>query len=68
MRFPVASIIAFASTMMTLEPGDVILTGAPTAAEVSHGSPRWLRDGDIVEVEIDSVGRLRNYVTAAKAR
>jgi acylpyruvate hydrolase len=68
MRFPVANIIAFASTMMTLEPGDVILTGAPSAVETSHGSPRWLRDGDIVEVEIDSLGRLRNYVTKAKTR
>jgi 2-keto-4-pentenoate hydratase/2-oxohepta-3-ene-1,7-dioic acid hydratase in catechol pathway len=68
MRFPVANIIAFASTMMTLEPGDVILTGTPSAAETSHGSPRSLRDGDIVEVEIGSLGRLRNYVTKAKAR
>jgi 2-keto-4-pentenoate hydratase/2-oxohepta-3-ene-1,7-dioic acid hydratase in catechol pathway len=68
MRFPVANIIAFASTMMTLEPGDVILAGAPSAAETSHGSPRSLRDGDIVEVEIGSLGRLRNYVTKAKAR
>jgi len=66
MRFPVANIIAFTSTIMMLEPGDVILTGTPYGVGSSHDPPRWLCDGDVIEVEISSLGRLRNYVTRAK--
>ncbi len=62
MIFPVAHIIAFASTLMTLEPGDVILTGTPAGVGASRTPPRWLREGDVVEVAVESVGRLRNYV------
>jgi 2-keto-4-pentenoate hydratase/2-oxohepta-3-ene-1,7-dioic acid hydratase in catechol pathway len=64
MIFPVAELIAFASRLMTLEPGDVILTGTPAGVGSSAKPPRWLRDGDIVEVEIQAVGRLRNFVRA----
>lgn len=67
LRFPVGSIVAFASSIMTLEPGDVILTGAPSAPE-RIGERRWLRDGDLIEVEIDALGRLRNFVTLASRR
>jgi acylpyruvate hydrolase len=63
LRFPVASIVTFAASIMTLEPGDVILTGTPGAPAIA-GERRWLRDGDLIEVEIDSLGRLRNYVTS----
>jgi 2-keto-4-pentenoate hydratase/2-oxohepta-3-ene-1,7-dioic acid hydratase in catechol pathway len=66
MRFSVANIVAFASTIMLLEPGDVVLTGTPSGVGASQDPPRWLRDGDVVEVEIDSLGRLRNYVTNAR--
>jgi 2-keto-4-pentenoate hydratase/2-oxohepta-3-ene-1,7-dioic acid hydratase in catechol pathway len=68
MRFSVAEIIAHASTIMALEAGDVILLGAPTGAEVSAEQVRWIREGDLVEVEVESLGRLRNYVTSAKSR
>jgi 2-keto-4-pentenoate hydratase/2-oxohepta-3-ene-1,7-dioic acid hydratase in catechol pathway len=50
-----------------LEAGDVILAGAPSGIEVSEKQERWIRDGDIIEVEIESLGRLRNYVTSAKS-
>jgi 2-keto-4-pentenoate hydratase/2-oxohepta-3-ene-1,7-dioic acid hydratase in catechol pathway len=63
LRFPVASIVTFAASIMTLEPGDVILTGTPGAPAIA-GERRCLRDGDLIEVEIDSLGRLRNYVTS----
>ena len=66
MRFSVANIVSFASTIMVLEPGDVILTGTPAGVGASQDPPRWLRDGDVVEVEIDSLGQLRNYVTNAR--
>ena len=48
--------ISFASQVMTLEPGDILFTGTP-------GEPPKLADGDVVEVEIDGVGVLRNPVT-----
>ena len=62
MLFPIAEIIAFVSKLMTLEPGDVLLTGTPAGVGASRTPPRWLRDGDVVEIEIERVGRLRNYV------
>jgi 2-keto-4-pentenoate hydratase/2-oxohepta-3-ene-1,7-dioic acid hydratase in catechol pathway len=57
MIFHVDQIIAFASSIMTLEPGDVIMTGTPAGI-----SP--LNPGDIVEVTIDGLGKLRNTVAA----
>ena len=62
MIFPVAELIAFASRLMTLEPGDVILSGTPSGVGAAASPPRWLADGDVVEVEIAGVGRLRNHV------
>jgi acylpyruvate hydrolase len=67
MHFPVARIVAFASQLMTLEPGDVILTGTPGGVGAAREPARWLRDGDVVEVEIERVGRLVNYVRAERA-
>jgi len=54
MIFPPSALIAFISGIMTLEPGDVILTGTPSGV-----GP--LADGDTVEVEIEGIGTLRNY-------
>jgi 2-keto-4-pentenoate hydratase/2-oxohepta-3-ene-1,7-dioic acid hydratase in catechol pathway len=62
MLFGVASLVAFASRLMTLEPGDVILTGTPAGVGAARTPPRWLRDGDLVEVAVERVGQLRNYV------
>lgn len=67
MRFSIAQVIAHVSTTMVLEAGDVILAGAPSGIEVPEKQERWIRDGDIIEVEIESLGRLRNYVTSAKS-
>lgn len=60
---PVADLVAKASQLMTLEPGDVVLTGAPQGG--LREDPRLLSDGDVVEVEIERVGRLAVYVRAA---
>jgi 2-keto-4-pentenoate hydratase/2-oxohepta-3-ene-1,7-dioic acid hydratase in catechol pathway len=57
MVFGVTQLIAFASTIMTLEPGDLLLTGTPSGV-----SP--LQPGDTVEVKIDGLGALRNPVAA----
>jgi len=62
MIFSVAEIIAFASRLMTLHPGDVLLTGTPAGVGAARTPQRWLRDGDVVEIEIERVGRLANYV------
>ena len=62
MLFGVAALVSFASRLMTLEPGDVILTGTPAGVGAARTPPRWLRDGDVVEVAIERVGRLRTYV------
>ena len=58
--------IAFASSLMSLEPGDVILTGTPSGVDAERTPERWLRDGDVVEVDIERVGRLVNHVTEEK--
>jgi len=57
--FNVAAIVSFVSRHVTLEPGDLIYTGTP-------GTTTPLKPGDVVEVEIQDVGILRNPVTAAK--
>jgi 2-keto-4-pentenoate hydratase/2-oxohepta-3-ene-1,7-dioic acid hydratase in catechol pathway len=49
---------------MTLEPGDVIATGTPAGVGDSRKPPRYLRDGDIVQITVDGVGTLRNPVAA----
>jgi acylpyruvate hydrolase len=66
MIFPVDELIAFASRLMTLEPGDVILTGTPAGVGAAADPPRWLSDGDIVEVEIEGVGRLKSFVRSER--
>jgi len=55
----VAAIVSFASMHVTLEPGDLIYTGTP-------GKTQEIRPGDVVEVEIEGVGTLRNPVKAGK--
>jgi len=62
MIFPVDEVIAFASRLMTLEPGDVLLTGTPSGVGAASTPPRYLRDGDLVEVEIEGIGLLHNTV------
>jgi 2-keto-4-pentenoate hydratase/2-oxohepta-3-ene-1,7-dioic acid hydratase in catechol pathway len=61
MVFGPAFLVAYISRMMTLEPGDLILTGTPAGIGA-------LEDGDTVEVEIEKIGVLRNTVTAAAGR
>ncbi len=66
MIFPVARTIAFLSSLMTLEPGDIVSTGTPSGVGFRRKPPVFLRDGDIVEVEIERIGSIRNPVVGAK--
>jgi acylpyruvate hydrolase len=62
MTFSVAQLLAFASRIAALEPGDVLLTGTPAGVGKARRPPRWLRAGDVVEIEIERVGTLSNPV------
>ena len=62
MLFPVARQIAYISTFTTLVPGDIIVTGTPTGAGARFDPPVWLRPGDVIEVEAEGLGILRNGV------
>jgi len=64
MIFPIASLIAQISQGMTLTAGTVLLTGTPSGVGFARQPPRFLRAGDIVEIEIDRIGVLRNAVHA----
>ena len=65
MVFGVAEVIAFVSEAISLEPGDLIATGTPAGVGFAREPPVFLRDGDEVTVEIESVGALTNRVRAA---
>jgi 2-keto-4-pentenoate hydratase/2-oxohepta-3-ene-1,7-dioic acid hydratase in catechol pathway len=63
MVFGVEALIAYLSRAITLEPGDVILTGTPSGVGLGFKPPRWLASGDEVEVELTGMGRLRSVVS-----
>jgi len=60
--FPFDYLISYISTFSELQPGDVIFTGTPVGAGARFDPPRYLRAGDVVEVEVGGVGVLRNTV------
>lgn len=62
MIFGFRKLINYISTFTTLQPGDVIVTGTPTGAGARHDPPIWLQPGDVVEVEAEGIGVLRNEV------
>jgi 2-keto-4-pentenoate hydratase/2-oxohepta-3-ene-1,7-dioic acid hydratase in catechol pathway len=62
MYFDVAYLISYISSLTTLQPGDIILTGSPKMMGSSPAPSIALRPGDFVEVEIDGLGRLSNPV------
>lgn len=62
MIFDIPTIIAYCSTFTRLEIGDVIVTGTPGGVGAKRTPPLWMKPGDVVEVEIDRVGLLRNPI------
>ena len=67
MIFDVATLVATASEAMTLEPGDLIVSGTPAGVGFARKPPVWMKDGDICEVEIEGVGTLSNPIMDEKA-
>jgi 2-keto-4-pentenoate hydratase/2-oxohepta-3-ene-1,7-dioic acid hydratase in catechol pathway len=62
--FDIPQTIEYLSHIMTLEPGDVIFTGTPPGVGFARKPPVFLKDGDVVEIQIDGIGTLRNPVRA----
>jgi len=67
MIFRVPDLSEFISESITLEPGDIIATGTPEGVGVFRKPPIFLKPGDIVEIEIERLGVLRNPVVASEA-
>jgi 2-keto-4-pentenoate hydratase/2-oxohepta-3-ene-1,7-dioic acid hydratase in catechol pathway len=62
--FKIPDLIEFLSSVMTLEPGDIVTTGTPSGVGFSHKPPKWLTPGAEVVVAIDGLGELRNRCVA----
>ena len=63
--FDIPTLISYVSGVLTLEPGDLILTGTPDGVGVFRDPKVTIRPGDVVEVEVEGIGVLRNDVRAA---
>lgn len=63
--FGIPELVAYCSNVVTLEPGDLILTGTPEGVGVFRDPKVTLEPGDVVEVEVEGIGVLRNEVAAA---
>ena len=62
--FDVPAVISYISTITPLAPGDIIATGTPQGVGFTRKPPIWLKPGDVVEIEVERVGVLRNHVVA----
>src|SRR5258708_6665174 len=66
MMFPVAETLVYLTQGITLEPGDVLVTGTPSGVGHARKPPAWMRDGDTCEIDIEGVGVLRNPIEDEK--
>jgi len=64
--FDIPTLIETCSRGITLLPGDVIATGTPAGVGMGLDPPRWLRDGDVVRIEIDGIGAIENRFEMAR--
>ena len=62
MIFDLPTLIEYCSSFNPLTPGDVIVTGTPGGVGIKRNPPLWMKPGDVVEVEIDGIGILRNGI------
>lgn len=63
---PIPTLIAYISTILPLLPGDVIVSGTPGGVGARRDPKLFMKDGDVVEVEVSGIGRLRNPVVAER--
>ena len=62
--FKIPELVEFLSSIMTLEPGDIVSTGTPSGVGFSYNPPKWLKPGDEVVVRVQGLGELRNICVA----
>ncbi len=65
MVISIEKIISSLSKVMTLEAGDIISTGTPAGVAMSMKEPKYLKNGDVVEITIENLGTIRNRITFA---
>ena len=63
MIFKIPKLISYLSAGLTLEPGDVVATGTPEGVGFARTPPEFMKDGDVMEVEIEKIGILRNALS-----
>ena len=63
--FKVPDLVSYISQVMTLEVGDVIATGTPGGVGFARTPPVFMKPGDVVEIDIEGIGTLRNSVVAS---
>jgi 2-keto-4-pentenoate hydratase/2-oxohepta-3-ene-1,7-dioic acid hydratase in catechol pathway len=66
MMFPLAETIVYATQGITLDPGDLLLTGTPSGVGHARKPPVWMKAGDVLEIEIEGIGILKNPVEDEK--
>lgn len=66
--FSIPALIAYVSTFTRLEPGDILVTGNPSGSGFMRKPPIWLKPGDVLEIEIDRIGTLRNTIVGEPAQ
>ena len=66
--FDVPTLVHELSKVMTLDPGDVIITGTPSGVAMARKPQNWLKPGDVCEVEIEKIGVLRNPIAQGRPR
>lgn len=62
MIFKIDYLINFISNVLTLEPGDIISTGTPSGVALGMKDPKYLKIGDVIEMEIENIGTLKNHI------
>ena len=64
MIFPVIETLVYITQAFTLEPGDLVIMGTPSGVGHGRKPPLWMKDGDLVEIEIEGIGILANPIKA----
>jgi len=63
LMFPLAETLVYVTKGLSLEPGDIILTGTPSGVgQAQKPNPIWMRAGDVCEIEVEGIGVLRNPI------